>query len=413
MTFWAVVTLFLGVALAFTAWPLLRPTRVREADDPTRRQSVIRAVYRDRVAELEAEAEAGQIDGALRDEVVEELGASLLDDYRAAEAASAASSAAAGPTPSGGDGAGARVAPGWVLLLALPLAAILVYLSVGEPDSPRLVGAAEVLSLDPDTERDRLLMWSQRLERRVERKPEDTQSWYLLGMSRLQSGEFAGAADALARVHEDLGDQGNVTLYWLQASYLAAGGQLDEPTRHIAERVLVSQPAHPLVLEMFAIDAYRKGEYRRAVEFLNRALNNPLTAPQLASLLGGLAEARSRMGELRPSIDVEVSLPEDAPRDGTLFVIARPPGGGMPYAVVRRPAGLVPVSIRLDDTVSMSEELRLSSAAEFEVVVRLSRSGAVAAAPGDWEWHSEVLRMANLQDPVRLDAALEPPRGEG
>jgi cytochrome c-type biogenesis protein CcmH len=406
MMFWLVAALFLAVAMVFTIWPLLGAGQQRGGDDPVRRQSVIRAVYRDRVAELDAEAAAGQIDGALRDEVVEELGASLLDDYRAAEVAGA-------PEAAGSARAGARRAPAWIMLLVLPLATILVYLSAGEPDGPRLTGAVEVLSLDPQTERDRLLMWSQRLERRVARKPDDTQSWYLLGVGRLQSGEFAAAADALARVHADLGDHGNVTLYWLQASYLAAGGQLDEPTRRIAERLLAAQPGHPLVLEMFAIDAYRNGQYRRAVEHLNRALNNPLPVSQLASLLGGLEEARSRMGDLRPSVDVEVSLPEGAPREGTLFVIARPPGGGMPYAVVRRPAGLLPVSIRLDDTASMSEEMRLSAAAEFEVVVRLSRSGAVTAAPGDWEWHSEVLNVANLQQPVRLDVALQPPRGEG
>lgn len=406
MILWVTAALCVAVALAFTAWPLLRGgSQRRAADDPAQRESVIRAVYRDRVAELEAEAEAGQIDGALRAEVVEELSASLLDDYRAAEAAAGAA------TPGGAAPNGARRAPAWVVLLVLPVAAVLVYLSVGEPDGPRLAGASEVLSLDPQTEGDRLRMWSERLERRVARRPADTQSWYLLGMSRLQSGEFAGAADALARVHDELGDQGNVTLYWLQASYLAAGGQLDEPTRRIAERLLTAEPNHPLVLELFAIDAYRQGEYRRAVEYLNRALNNPLAVSQLASLLGGLAEARSRMGDLQPSVDVEVTLPEGAPRDGTLFVIARPPGGGMPYAVVRRPAGLLPVSVRLDDTASMSDELRLSAAAEFEVVVRLSRSGTATAGPGDWEWHSEVLRVDNLQAPVRLAAALQPPRG--
>jgi cytochrome c-type biogenesis protein CcmH len=405
--FWLAAALLLAMALAFTVWPLLRAGHRRTLDDLVGRQSVIRAVYRDRVRELDAETAAGQIDGELRAQVVEELSASLLDDYQAAESATAGLAHAADRAPRG-----ARSWSAWAILLVLPVAAIGVYLSVGEPDGARLVGASEVLRLNPDTERDQLLAWIDRLERRVARRPADTQSWYLLGISHLQSGAFAAAADAFARVHAQIGDQGdhgNVTLYWLQASYLAADGQLDGPTRRIAERLLEAQPNHPLVLEMFAIDAYRTGDYRRSVEYLNRALNNPLAAPQLASLLGGLAEARSRMGDLQPSIDVDVSVPEGAPRDATVFVIARPPGGGMPYAVVRRPAGLLPVSVRLDDTASMSQELRLSSAAEFEVVVRLSRNGTAVANPGDWEWHSDVLQVADLQAPVRFDVALQPP----
>jgi cytochrome c-type biogenesis protein CcmH len=279
---------------------------------------------------------------------------------------------------------------------------------VGEPDGARLTGATEVLRLDPHTQRDELLAWSERLTRRMERRPEDSQSGYLLAISLLQTGQYAKAAEAFSRVHAQVGDDGSITLYWLQASYLAAGGQLDAATRRVAETVLESQPAHPLVLEMFAIDAYRSGEYRTAVEYLNRALNNPMSPPQFASLLSGLNEARARMGDLQPSVDVDVALPAGAPRDATLFVIARPPGGGMPYAVVRRPADLLPVSVRLDDTVSMSPDLHLSSAGAFEVVVRLSRTGTPTAHPGDWEWQSDVLQVADLQAPVRLDAALQP-----
>ena len=81
----------------------------------------------------------------------------------------------------------------------------------------------------------------------------------------------------------------------------------------------------------------------------------------------------------------------------------------MPYAVVRRPAALLPLSVRLDDTVSMNPALQLSQAGPVEVVVRLSRSGAPAAGPGDWEWRSETLALTEAQAPIRLEARLAPP----
>jgi hypothetical protein len=68
---------------------------------------------------------------------------------------------------------------------------------------------------------------------------------------------------------------------------------------------------------------------------------------------------------------------------------------------------VLPLSVRLDDTVSMSGQ-KLSDAEAIEVVVRLSRSGNPTAAPGDWEWRSEVLRVAELNAPVALEASLQP-----
>ena len=164
-----------------------------------------------------------------------------------------------------------------------------------------------------------------------------------------------------------------------------------------------------MVLEMLALEAFRQEDYRGAVGYLNRALMNDLGEARTAALLAGLAQARSRLGELRPSVEVEISAADGAPNDATLFVIARPPGGGMPYAVVRRPAALLPLSVRLDDTVSMNPALLLSQAGPVEIVVRLSRSGAPAASPGDWEWRSDTLALAEADTPVKLVARLAPP----
>ena len=144
--------------------------------------------------------------------------------------------------------------------------------------------------------------------------------------------------------------------------------------------MLSASPDNPLVLEMFAIDAFHRGDFRTAVAQINRALSNPMPDAERASLMEGLKQARSHMGVLTPTIDVSVNAPEGAPRHGTLFVIARPPGGGMPYAVVRRPVSMLPMSVRLDDTASMSGA-KLSGADAVQVVVRLSTSGAAMAAP--------------------------------
>jgi cytochrome c-type biogenesis protein CcmH len=122
-----------------------------------------------------------------------------------------------------------------------------------------------------------------------------------------------------------------------------------------------------------------------------------------------MAAARAELGDLNPSVDVNVALSATPPHGATLFVIARPVGGGMPYAVVRRPAAGFPLVIRLDDAVSMNPAQGLSQAAEVEIVVRLSLSGAPMAHPGDWEWRSAVLPLPEASVPLQLDALLSPP----
>ena len=119
--------------------------------------------------------------------------------------------------------------------------------------------------------------------------------------------------------------------------------------------------------------------------------------------------AREDLGNLDPSVDVAIELAGEAPRGATLFVIARPVGGGMPFAVVRRPALGFPVSVRLDDAVSMNPTQALSSADTVEVAVRISLSGTPAAHPGDWEWRSAPINLAEVDEPVQLQAVLTPP----
>ena len=399
---WITTGGLLALALAFALWPFLRASRAQvPGDDVTGdRRAAMRALYRDRVAEIERETGAGQLDPEIRQEVEAELGANLLDEFRHADEPGAA---AAAPPARGLGGAL------WATLGVLPLLAVVIYLTVGEPDAVDLAGASEVVRLDPQADRTELERWRDRLTERVARHPDDGQSWYLLGVARLQLGRFAPAAEAFATASARIGTDPGIDIYWLQARYLADGGTLGPEARAIAARVLASRPNHPLVLEMYAIDAFRAGDYREAAAHLNQALSNDLSDTQAEALLAGLAQARSRMTPLSPSVTVSVAAAAGAPPQATVFVIARPPGGGMPYAVVRRPARLLPLDVTLDDTVSMSPARPLSGAEAFEVVVRLSRSGTAAPAPGDWEWRSEVLRTGELGSAAELDARLRPP----
>ncbi|MGE0624666.1 MAG: c-type cytochrome biogenesis protein CcmI [Pseudomonadales bacterium] len=386
--------LLLALACALVILALYRRDRRSEpAQDKT-----VAALYQDRLSELRREMQGGLAEADDRQLLESELGAALLSDYEQIHGREAV----AGTTPR---------SP-WLPLVSaavLVATAVAVYLVVGDPDAMDMIGAEQVMRLDPASDAEALATWRARLASRVDARPADAKSWYLLGHVDLKLGRYAAAAESFAMASRAHGEDASIDLYWLQARYLAAGGQIDATTRAIADRVLAGDPNQPMVLEMYAVDAFRNGEYRESVSLLNRALSGNLESGHRQALENGYQEARRRLGDLPATVDVDIDAEGEVPRGATLFVIARPVGGGMPFAVVRRPVGDFPKSIRLDDAVSMNPAAPLSGAGTVEVVVRLSRSGTPMAHPGDWEWHSQPLPLAGQDAPARLQALLRAP----
>ncbi|MYK29362.1 MAG: c-type cytochrome biogenesis protein CcmI [Gammaproteobacteria bacterium] len=388
LMFWLWAALLGLAAAAFAAAPFFLGGRVG-----IERAATLRALYRQRLDELDDETRSGLLEASERQAMEAELGRSLLSDFDDEEPA-------------------AKNSRSWAWLvagLAAPLAAVALYLSIGEPDAPMLSGASHVLRLDPAEDRIELDRWRALLGHRVQRREDDAGSWFLLGRIYLADEDYAAAAAAFERAHALAGEDPAVDFHWLQARYLAAGGRLDEGAAAIAERILAQTPNQPMVLELLGLEAFRRADYREAVALFNRALANPLDPLPRRVLTTGFAEARARLGDLLPAVDVSVTAKAQPPEGATLFVIARPPGGGMPYAVLRRPASQLPDTFRLDDAVSMNPAAPLSMAEQVEVVVRISRAGTATAHPGDWQWRSKPLAVANAEAPIALQAELKPP----
>lgn len=422
LMFWLWAALLGLAAAAFAAAPFFLGGR-----GGIERAATLRALYRQRLDELDDEIRSGLLEASERQAMEAELGRALLSEFEAEtlslpqhdlrlmpkeqpgrdDAVSTSSmKAPAAKAPA------AKASRTWAWLVAgitAPLAAIVLYLSIGEPDASMLSDASHVLRLDPIEDRIELDRWRALLGHRVQRREDDAGSWFLLGRIYLADEDYAAAAAAFERAHALTGEDPSVDLHWLQARYLAAGGRLDEGAAAIAERILAQTPNQPMVLELLGLEAFRRADYQEAVALFNRALSNPLDPLPRKVLTTGFAEARARLGDLLPAVDVSVTAKAPPPEGATLFVIARPPGGGMPYAVLRRPASQLPDTFRLDDAVSMNPAVSLSMAEQIEVVVRISRAGTATAHPGDWEWRSEPLAVADADAPIALQAELKPP----
>lgn len=378
------------IAAAFACWPLLRRRKLQRS---THHDQVVRDLYRNRLVELEGETQ----DNALRAEIRAELGAVLLMEELPA----------ADPTASTDVSATEHQAGVWLMAVLIPVCALFLYMAVADPGLEEIRGAEEVLTLSVE-DGAALESWAVKLDQRTSQVHDDSKSWYLLGHTYLKLGRYADAAEAFATTVQLSGDDLNLQVYWLQARYMAAQGVLDGVSRSLAAKVLEQQPGMSVVLEMLAVDAFRGGDAEKSISLLNQAVAGSADIRQQASFAMAIGQVRKSLVEPPPGVTVAVSAAAEVPPHATVFIIARPPGGGMPYAVVKRPAFLVPLEVRLDDLVSMSAARKLSAAPAYEVVVRLSLSGAAMAHAGDWQWQSEVLHPATNEISF-LDAVLTPP----
>ena len=378
-----------SLALAFMVVPLLA-ARTTDAVN-WRAIGAHRHWYKQRLHELDQEV----VDSEAREALRQELAAVVLaeDDHAAA----------------GQDTKIKTIARGWTLLAsgaALVLSAV-VYYSQGDAGSSLIQGAEVVLTLDESQQGEELRAWQQRLQDRVANAPDDAKSWYLLGHTLLKLGDLLNAVQAFATTDTLVGQDVSVKTYWLQARLLANNGVLDEASEAIANDILTLEPNNGPVLELLSVAMMQRGDLPQAIKFMNRALTASVSVERQIGLAGAMRVLRGRMQSDSPHVEVTISAQEPSDSDATIFVVARPPGGGMPYAAVRRPAAMLPFTVLLDDLVSMSEQRVLSAAEEFEVVVRLSRSGTAQAQSDDWVWRSGTLTLQDYKAGKKLQAALE------
>ena len=376
---------------------LLPPRRQLSLQD---RQRILTELYRQRQQELGKEIELAGADEGTATELRHELDAALLDDV-----------ALLGDVPPGESSPTEVVNkarwPSWVLAVFLPLLAGYIYLQVGDPTADTLLGARTVLTLADDDPA--LEQWLDVLETRIDARPEDAESTYLYGHVLLKQERYARAAEAFAKAHELVGDDVAIESYWLQARYLAAKGEVDEQSVKIAERILERDPGNVPVLQLLSVHHARKGDFKASLQLLNRALGVVRDDDSRATLLAFMEQIRVHVPVELPAIEVKVQAVAGTPAQATVFVIARPVGGGVPFAVERRPVTMLPFQVRLDDLASMNPANLLSAAEQVEVVVRLSLSGQPTAAPGDWEWRSDPVQIAGMQQLAELEALLSPP----
>jgi cytochrome c-type biogenesis protein CcmH len=90
-----------------------------------------------------------------------------------------------------------------------------------------------------------------------------------------------------------------------------------------------------------------------------------------------------------------------------VYVFARPADGSkMPIAITRAQVKDLPLKFTLDDSTSMSKDIKISGFQEVIVAARVSKSGSAMPASGDLEGLTKPVKVGSSGLAVTIDRVL-------
>ena len=302
-----------------------------------------------------------------------------------------------------------------VSAILLPLFAAVIYLDFGFGQGAigdvALTQQFESVTLD---DRIAYRRFVGQVERRASQRPEDPDLQFLLARAYLNIEAYAESAEVMSGLVKQFPGDHNLLSQYAEVLYLKAGRRVDSAVDRAIEAALRLNPHDVSMMEIRAIGAMQEGDQQTALVWFQKALATGITG-QRAELIRRAVE---RIGAVEAttidapptgrSLTVVVSKPDglEVSQSSMVFVYARAVDGPpAPLAVQRFPVARLPVEIILDESMAMVPGMSLATFDEVTVIARISQSGQVAPAPGDYEARSGVLNLSGEIEPVVLDIA--------
>lgn len=374
-----------------------------------RRKAANVAVYRSRLAEIDAEVEAGVVEAESGAQLKQELAARLLQDAeKPADAPVEASSRQWKTTAA--------------LTLLLAVFAGVFYWRQGSWKTQQEVMLA---ATDPAAAQQMAIGdMVGKLAKRLEQNPDDVEGWAMLGRSYFVMQRYGDAANAYLEINKRLPQPDpDMLIAEGESLALARDRDLQGKPAQLFQQALSLQPDNGKGLWYAGLAAAQGEDLRAARDHWLKLSQQDLPDELRGALEERLAALAQALGEANPavpqpaakpvavadngpSLKLKVSLSPElaakAPPGSMLFVFAkaeqRPP---MPLAVQRLPGAKLPLEVTLDDSMGMMPQLKLSQFDRWVVTARITAGGSVKAETGDWEGSRTVSRVESAQ-PIAL-----------
>jgi cytochrome c-type biogenesis protein CcmH len=325
----------------------------------------------------------------------------------------------------------------WVLALSLPLLAFGLYTQLGTPEA-LAPGATQAAAGDAEVSPAQVEAMVAIMRKQLEQQPPgqaDPAGWAMLARTLASLQRFEEADRAYARAIELaprnaqwLADRADLLMLLQSRSpggafTAAATPDQGDPQRLIAQALKID-PDNLKALALAGSVAFEAQDFKEAIAHWSRARKLASDGSPFAQGLDeSLAAARSSLGQAAPATQVAAA---DSPKPlvaagsvsgnvrlapalqarldpkDTLYIFARvaggPDGSGprMPVAILRLQAKDLPLDFKLDDSLAMSPDFKLSGQTSVLLQARVSRSGQAMPQSGD---------LIGQTGPVKVGAA--------
>ena len=285
--FWVICAGLILIALAFVLPTVLQ--RAEESDvalEDERKQANI-AIYRDQLSELEADLRNGIIGEEQYAQDRDEIERRLLEDTATSKTKKSV------PAP-----AIARNTA-YLLGIALPLAAVVFYLNVGNPKSisdPASVATARPASEQP-TERTQAQIEANvaKLAQRLQSNPGDAQGWAMLARSYSSMEKWGEATGAFDKATELSPNDANLWAEYAFASAMANGKSLEGKPLEFVNRALQVDPQNVKALPLASSAAFQAKDYKKAIDYWQRMLKQIPADSDVAQAINQRIEEAKRL----------------------------------------------------------------------------------------------------------------------
>jgi cytochrome c-type biogenesis protein CcmH len=250
-----------------------------------------------------------------------------------------------------------------------------------------------------------------KMRERVKQNPKDAAAWAMLAHSFDMLDQHAEASTAYARLIELAPDDPQVLVDAADSMALARGRRFDGEPMKLIQRALAMDPKNLKALSLAGTDAFDRKDTAQAISYWQRARALVTDATLARELDERIAQARTLPAvpatAVKTSPATTAASASAAPAfvagrvtlsdkiksrvapDDVLFIFARPAEGSrMPVALMRRKASELPLEFRLDDSMAMVPQSRLSGQPRVIIGARISKQSDAMPKTGDLEGYT-------------------------
>lgn len=257
-------------------------------------------------------------------------------------------------------------------------------------------GQAKPVKALTDEQLDRMVA---QVSEQTQREPKNHTAWAMLAHTYEMQGKFPEAVRAYAKLIELVPRDAQLLADYADALAVANGRSFKGEPQALIDRALAADPKNAKALALAATAQMDEKAWDKAQGYWERVQKATQDPALLELAQVGLTQVQALSGKavapqktasgvpgatLAGTVTVAEALKGQLPKQGTLYVFARPAQGSrMPVALLKKQVADLPLSFVLDDAAAMVPGVGLSGQKDVVVVARISVTGNVTPAPGD------------------------------